>query len=471
MRHIAKAVCSRAVLVLTLTVAAPQAFATFETIIDNGPPSNRVDVVILGDGYTTSDIAAGTYDAHVNDLLSTMFAPHEDPFNRYHRFFNVHQVEVISNESGADIPAQGIYKDTALDASYSEGGLIVSQAKAITAMVMALDGTGIIGDIRLAAVNHTKRGGTAGFWAVFSAGNYWGSEIALHEIGHSFSGLADEYAGETTPYTGYEPVEVNATKYSDPNTVKWSNWIGYADPNHPEMGVVGVYEGARYYNYGLYRPTQTSKMRSLGNPFNAVCREQLILNIYNSVDPLDDWLDNSSMLTDPNELWVDTVDPNVIAVEWYVDGLLVGDLDIGETFDPRDFEIAPGIHHITAHAFDLTMGDWVRRDLDKLEMSIDWDVKLYSEVLIIGDIDRSGKVDLDDINPFVMALTDPNGYQAMYGIDPNWVGDCDGSGKLDTDDINPFVALITGGAAAIPEPATLSLLAAGTFLLLARKRR
>ncbi len=88
----------------------------------------------------------------------------------------------------------------------------------------------------------------------------------------------------------------------------------------------------------------------------------------------------------------------------------------------------------------------------------------------VGDMDGSGKVDSDDINPFVLALTDPNAYIVQYGMDPNIVGDCDGSGKIDSDDITPFVGLVTSGQV-VPEPGCLAVLLVGGTALLRRKRR
>ncbi len=105
-----------------------------------------------------------------------------------------------------------------------------------------------------------------------------------------------------------------------------------------------------------------------------------------------------------------------------------------------------------------------------------WSMQIVSDTLQIkvskrGDMDKDSKYTVDDINPFVMALTDPNAYLAQYGIDPNLIGDCDYSGKLDTDDISWFVALITGGASAIPEPACVALLAVGAAAVIRRRKR
>ncbi len=89
----------------------------------------------------------------------------------------------------------------------------------------------------------------------------------------------------------------------------------------------------------------------------------------------------------------------------------------------------------------------------------------------LGDMDGSGKVDSDDINPFVLALVEPNAYMAAYGMDPSLAGDCDDDGVLTSDDIDPFVALFTSGQA-VPAPATLSLLAVGWLVpMLSRSKR
>ena len=377
--------CCVALLLLSLRMAPPAAAAVV-TVLNNGPAANRVNIVFLGDGYTAGQIES-TYVTHINAMLNHMFNQGEDPFVRYQKFFNAYRVNVVSNESGADVPPLGIYRDTALDASYYWDGsterlLYVNESKANTALSNALAGTGITAGMKLVTVNDTRYGGGGGSYAVYAGGHPSAPEVALHELGHSFSNLADEYYYTGATYTGGEPGEVNVTKYSTGE--KWTRWLGYTDLAHPGIGAVGAYQGARYCEYGLYRPTVTSKMYALGQPFNAVCREKIILDIFARVDPLDAYLNNSSTLVDPGSLWVDTVDPNVIKLEWKVNGQVVSGA-IGETFSLASY--GPGTYTVTARAYDDTA--WVRINTNLLQQSVTWSVLIsvpepHTLILILG---------------------------------------------------------------------------------------
>ncbi len=141
--------------------------------------------------------------------------------------------------------------------------------------------------------------------------------------------------------------------------------------------MIGAYEGAKYHEYGLYRPSVDSKMRSLGDPFNAICREKIILDIYGLVDPFDSWLDNSQSLLDPSQLSVARIDDEVIAMEWFVDGQLIAGAD-GSTFSLNDFGYGPGEYQVSARGFDPTGFDpvngWVRMDQGNLEQFVSWNV-------------------------------------------------------------------------------------------------
>ena len=346
--------------------------AAYVTMVDNGPVENRVNIVFLGDGYREEEIESAYVD-HINGMLGHMFDDGEEPFVRYRNFFNVHRINVISNESGADIPADNIYRDTALDATYSWGGgvdrlLYVNTGLAAQKLNAGLAGAPFRADMQLVAVNEDRYGGGGGDWAVYAGGNNSAPELALHELGHAFSNLADEYGGHSsTRYYGSEPSQVNVTKTA---TGKWDHWIGYVQPG---IGTIDAYEGARYYDRGLYRPSQKSKMRALGVPFDAVAREKIIHDIYDIVDPLDDWLDAGSDLIDPETLWVDPIDPELLQVDWLVDGTPVV-ADGPEAIGLAALGLDVGRYAITAQVFDPT--DWVRVDPGLLSQSITWTVEV-----------------------------------------------------------------------------------------------
>jgi IgA Peptidase M64 len=378
---------------LTVLSATSTVYGSPITMINHGPSSNRVDIVFLGDGYTATDISGGTYVNHINSYVNYMFSPglNQDPFNRYRNYFNVHRIDVISNQSGADVPQQGISRDTALDATYRFDGVTdrllgINGSKADAALNAGLSGANFTAEMLFVTVNSDIYGGSGGKYSVYAGGNADAREIALHEMGHSFSHLADEYGGGSPPDcrsafgglgVGKEPAEVNVTQ--DSSGGKWSRWAGY---NQPGIGVIGAYEGARYCDTGLYRPSNNSKMRALGNPFDAISREKIILDIYALVDPLDSWLDNGSIITNPASLSVDTIDPEVISVQWFVDNMLVAGAS-GETFDPLDFGYGPGTYAVTARAFDPTGFDpangWVRTNASSLEERINWTIQVVPE--------------------------------------------------------------------------------------------
>ena len=360
------------VVMVALLTAAPAAVqASHTTMVNNGPSANRVDIVFLGDAYTAADLNT-SYVTHINSMLTHMFNEGQDPYPRYTNFFNVHRINVVSNEQGADVPPNNIFRDTALDATYyfddvTERLLYIDETKANNALTTGLSDASFGAEISLVTVNDARYGGGGGSYAVYAGANSSATEVALHELGHSFSGLADEYGGNPNAYTGPEPSEINVT--TDPAGAKWAHWLGHSEPS---FGLIGAYEGARYHDLGLFRPSLDSKMRSLDRPFDAISREKIVLDIYGLVDPLDSWLDNSSLLIDPVQLAIDVIDPAVINVNWFVNGNLVG-AATDETFRLSDFGFGPGSYEVTARAFD-TNPDWVRINPEQLEQSITWNV-------------------------------------------------------------------------------------------------
>jgi hypothetical protein len=466
------------ILVAFVTVSASAAPIT---VVENGPASNRINIVFLGDGYTQADIDAGTYDRDIQSYLAHLFDDLgylSDPFGRYEKFFNIYKVNVVSTESGADVPhaTPPISVNTALDANYNyvpgttdDRLLTVSTAKANNALSTAVSGTNITANMQLVTVNSSKYGGSGGSWAVYAGGNQYAREIALHETGHAFAGLADEYGGYTTPYTGAEPAEPDATK--DPTGAKWSRWLGFQDPRGSELNI-GVYQGAEYYDTGLYRPSYESKMRDLNVPFNAVGREAFILNFYKDVDPLDSWLSNSAMVTN-GDLWVQPIDPNVINTTWYVDDVLVPGAT-STSFDPADFGFGAGTYQVRAHSYDSILDhafdggllDLVRTQFDLLQEDITWTFNLTA-TLAAGDYNHDGVVDSAD---YIV-------WRNSVASRTDLAADGNHDGLVNADDYDLWrlhfgeSSTVGMGVVAVPEPRALALSAIAVVFPFARRRR
>ncbi|MBB4960761.1 M64 family metallopeptidase [Micromonospora polyrhachis] len=249
-----------------VTAAPPP--ATVTALQQTGSTADRFDLVFVGDGYTSSQLAL--YHQHVAEKWATLTTI--APYSTYKNYFNVWMVDVVSAESGVDNdPNQGVNKNTALGMYFWCSGterllcLNESTAKSYAANAPAVDMIVAIG-------NSTKYGG-AGYssMATASGGNAQSGQIVQHELGHSIGGLADEYDTPYNRYSGAEPSAPNVTRYTASQlTSRKTKWYGLLGQSTPDGGVIGAYEGAYTYKYGIYRPSENSLMRSLGKPFNTI---------------------------------------------------------------------------------------------------------------------------------------------------------------------------------------------------------
>ena len=346
--------------------------ASYHEVRRTGPSDNRIDIWFVGDGYTEGQVDLLIADAEAQFEWMVTEAIGE-PFGAYADLFNVHVVFVASAEEGADRPDDGVYVDTAFGASYSWDGeterLLYMDAWAAEEAVAAVLPDGVDVDMRFGVVNADLYGGGGGFYAVYAAGNENARAVALHEIGHSFAGLADEYweAGAGA-HGGWEPFEANVT--ADPTGAKWAHWMGFDDG---VLGPIGVFEGGLYAESGVFRPTDDSLMRSLDRPFDAVAREQFVLNFYQAVDPLDAWsFDDAFLVSEMYErFWADPVSDEFIQQEWYVDGEMVA---TGRTLDMVALGFGAGTYDVSVRAFDDSPFVRVQRDL--LEQTVSWRLEL-----------------------------------------------------------------------------------------------
>jgi len=328
---------------LHLGVASP-----VTTLLSNGPPANRIDLVFVGDGYTAAQL--GVYSSDVDAVWPVLLA--EPPLAAYASYFNVHRVDVTSLESGVDNdPTQGILRSTAMDMGYWCSGiqrlLCVNVSKA-NAQANSAPGK----DSVLALANSGTYGG-AGYTNLGTLAGHNGSaiEIALHEFGHSFASLADEYDyGGPATYPDPEPSEQNVTIYDEAELLalkkKWFRWLDLAN--------VGTFEGADYSRFGIYRPTFNSKMRNLGRPFEEVNTERIVRNVYRYVHPLDDATPEGAYPLDAT-FFVDPLDPvtHALDIQWRLDGVKIPGAT-GTSFDAGSLGLHLGSYVLSVEVVDNT---------------------------------------------------------------------------------------------------------------------
>lgn len=240
--------------------------ATYD-VFYSGSPANCVDIVLLPDGYTADEMDQFKADCRkfVEGLFT--FSPYKE--NR-HRF-NVRAVLSPSQESGTDIPAENIWKNTGLNSSFytfdTDRYVMTYDNKGLRDMA-----ANVPYDFVYIIANTPKYGGGAIYnhYALSVAGNSQYAKIYVHEFGHLFLGLADEYVGGAAYNDLYpfdvEPWEVNITTLVDFGK-KWKDLVDSKTPiptkvNENDLNRVGVYEGGGYVSKGIYRPRPYCLMNS-----------------------------------------------------------------------------------------------------------------------------------------------------------------------------------------------------------------
>jgi hypothetical protein len=292
-------------------------------VFTNGPSDQKVDLLILGDGYSKDDLEKFRKDSkHFTDVLFST-----SPFKERKKDFNVWTIEVISEESGIDKPDKNIWKTTPLGTQYNTFG---------TPRYVLTEENRRLRDIAATApydflhilVNDDRYGG-GGIYNLYATcytktdkpGLEWQMDyVYVHEFGHSFGGLGDEYYASQVAYTdfyqkGVEPWEPNITALVDKENLKWKGLVepgtpiptpwekaeydslererakldrlapDYYEKREPFFnrekeireksryaGKVGAFEGAGYVAQGMYRPSVDCRMFSLSLVgFDPVC--------------------------------------------------------------------------------------------------------------------------------------------------------------------------------------------------------
>ncbi|MBU8869501.1 MAG: IgA Peptidase M64 [Gemmatimonadales bacterium] len=192
-----------------------------------GDSHSRVDVAILGEGYTVDE--EEKFRADLARFTKVMLG--YEPYSSLAHRFNVWGVLLPSQESGCDEPSRGVHRNTALGSTFDSLGserYLLTEANRSFRDVAAH----VPYDALYIMVNHERYGGGGiyNLFCTFTSDNQWSEYVFLHEFGHHFAGLADEYYISSTAYNdfyprGVEPHERNITRLLDPDHVKWQHLL------------------------------------------------------------------------------------------------------------------------------------------------------------------------------------------------------------------------------------------------------
>jgi hypothetical protein len=298
-----------------------------------GDPAVKVDFLILGDGYTASE--RGKFEKDARRLLEILFAA--SPYKERRSDFNVWALCPAAEESGISRPSTGIHKASPLGATYDAFG---SERYVLTFENRALRNVAQFAPYEFIEIITNSRtyggGGIFGLYSTVAADSEQAPYVFVHEFGHHFAGLADEYytspVAYTTPAVRIEPWEPNVTALLDPAALKWKDLVAPGTPiptpwqkeeyeshsreygkrraqiraeNRPEaemeslfrenrefeikffakekyFGKVGAFEGAMYEAKGYYRPEVDCIMFTRSQAFCAVCRRAIerVIDLY-----------------------------------------------------------------------------------------------------------------------------------------------------------------------------------------------
>lgn len=294
-----------------------------DTISQHTDPEHGVNFLYLGDGYALTDQNQFIDDInYINDAFFDFV-----PFSNYKNFFNVYALKVISPETGIkhprtapDCPAANQHPQSNpnnyFNSTFDLNNIhrLIYPSNQYLVQQTAIDHFPMLDQILMIG-NTVQYGGAGGAFAVGTI-HALSVDIMLHEVGHSFAGLADEYwAGD---YYAAEKPNMTHQSNANANTVKWKNWLGFNN--------VGMY---KHGNSGLaaewYKPHKNCMMEQLNQEFCPVCRQRIIEKIYELVNPIIAYSPTQTNIDINDPLIFELMEmilpiPNTLKMEWFLNG-------------------------------------------------------------------------------------------------------------------------------------------------------
>lgn len=265
---------------ILMTPLGEQGILPYTTLQAPKDSSRAIHIAFVAEGYTEDEME--DYLADARKAVESIFG--HEPFKSLRDRFSIIAVRSPSAESGASIPSKEIWRDTALgshfDTFYSERYLTTLHLRKLNDL---LAGTPYEHIIVLVNTPHYGGGGILNSYNLSMTKHPAFVPVVTDEFGHSFAGLADEYAYEAEQIPMYptdvEPWEQNITTLKE-FSAKWADLLPAevsAIPTPEECNYpVGVYEGAGYSLKGVYRPSMDCRMRTNSNPeFCPVCQRAI----------------------------------------------------------------------------------------------------------------------------------------------------------------------------------------------------
>ncbi len=248
--------------------AAPAALIPIQKM---GDPATKVDLLLLGDGYTKAE--AKKFEADARRLTAVLFST--SPFKEHRAEFNVWGLCPAANESGISRPSTGVYRDSlaTYDAFGSERYVLSFDNRALRKVAQFAP----YEFVEILANNRTYGGGGIfNLYSTVAVDNAFANYVFVHEFGHHFAGLADEYYTSAVSYAPaterVEPWEPNATALLDPAKLKWKDLVS------PDTPIPTPWNKGQFEKYSLAIPKRRGENRKQKLPasgMEALFREEL----------------------------------------------------------------------------------------------------------------------------------------------------------------------------------------------------